>query len=136
MLERTIDLQAIQARIENCASYNFGMRNADQLAHVDAPDLLIALRKAEAERDGLLATIKTVRKSAQEALAECPDDEPEMSALWVFETLEASPAQSLAAARRKARWELGDSSWANVILSAYFNPEQANEDLNAEMGDD
>ena len=42
----------------------------------------------------------------------------------------------LAAARRKARWELGDSSWADVILSAYFNPEQANEDLNAEMGDD
>ena len=49
-----------------------------------------------AERDGLLVTIEAVRKSAQEALAECPDDEPEMSALWVFETLATSPAQSLA----------------------------------------
>ena len=60
MLERTIDLQAIQARIEDCASYNFGMRDADQLAHVDAPDLLVALGQAEAERDGLLAMVAKV----------------------------------------------------------------------------
>ena len=54
MLERTIDLQAIQARIEDYASYNFGLRDADQLAHVDAPDLLVALRKAEAAIEAAL----------------------------------------------------------------------------------
>ena len=77
MLERTIDLQAIEARIDDCASYNFGLRNADQLAHVDAPDLLIALRKAEAERDGLLAMVashpdalRVAAASALEAAAE------------------------------------------------------------------
>lgn len=42
-----LDLAAIERRIADCASYNFGMRDADQLAHVDAPALLAELRAAQ-----------------------------------------------------------------------------------------
>lgn len=41
------DLDAVRARIANCRSYNFGMRDADHLAHVDAPALLDRLERAE-----------------------------------------------------------------------------------------
>jgi hypothetical protein len=37
----------------------------------------------------------------------------------------------MAAARARAEWELGDPSWADVILGAYWNPEESNEDLAA-----
>ena len=38
------ELDMIQARVTDCATYNFGMRNADKLAHEDAPSLLAAAR--------------------------------------------------------------------------------------------
>lgn len=40
----TANLDAIDARVRDCQTYNFGMRNADQLAHVDAPAMVAALR--------------------------------------------------------------------------------------------
>ena len=100
MLERTIDLQAIQARVEDCASYNFGMRNADQLAHVDAPDLLVALGQAEAERDGLLLLINSAITEANLwHVYESRDTGPVFSEVVredLLEILTASTAQSLA----------------------------------------
>ena len=94
MLERTIDPLAIEARIEDCASDNFGMRNADQLAHVDAPDLLIALRKAEAERDGLLAMVAKVTVELEDYQN---DSDVGDAADYLLTILTATPAQSLAA---------------------------------------
>lgn len=37
-------LDEIAARVRDCRTYNFGMRNADRLAHVDAPAMSAALR--------------------------------------------------------------------------------------------
>ena len=100
MLERTIDLRAIQARIEDCASYNFGLRNADQLAHVDAPDLLNALRKVEAERDGLLATVEAALDSSEVEGYEHDDWVWLNEANQILDSIRAivndGPAQSLA----------------------------------------
>lgn len=36
-------LDEIKARADDCRSYNFGMRNADRLAHEDAPNMAAAL---------------------------------------------------------------------------------------------
>lgn len=44
--------------------------------------------------------------------------------------------KGLQAARRYARWHIGDSAWASLILQAYFNPEQANDILDREQEDD
>lgn len=38
------DLDAIEARIRDCKTYNFGLWNADKLAHEDAPAMLTELR--------------------------------------------------------------------------------------------
>ncbi len=35
----------------------------------------------------------------------------------------------------RAEWELGDSSWADIILFAYWNPEEDKKELAEEMGD-
>jgi len=43
------DRAGIRARIENCRTYNFGMRDADRLAHEDADTLLAALAAVEAQ---------------------------------------------------------------------------------------
>ena len=40
--------------------------------------------------------------------------------------------EGLAVARRKAGWELGDPSWADVILAAYLNPADADEEMDME----
>ncbi|MDF9748687.1 hypothetical protein [Arthrobacter sp. ES3-54] len=40
----------------------------------------------------------------------------------------------LAAARRYARWHLGDAHWADAILRAYANPEAMNKELDEEQG--
>lgn len=40
--------------------------------------------------------------------------------------------EGLKAARRLAGWEIGDASWANRILNAYFNPEPTNRVLDEE----
>ena len=42
-------------------------------------------------------------------------------------------SDGLAAARRYARWHLGDSSWASEILWAYANPEATNARLDEEQ---
>jgi hypothetical protein len=41
----------------------------------------------------------------------------------------------LAVARRYARWHLGDPAWANRIIRAYLNPEEAQALLDAETND-
>jgi len=40
--------------------------------------------------------------------------------------------QRIAAARARAHWELGSSSWADIILRAYFNPEEDTAELERE----
>ena len=39
----------------------------------------------------------------------------------------------LEAARRYARWHIGDSHWADLILKAYFNPSETNAELDREQ---
>lgn len=39
--------------------------------------------------------------------------------------------EGLAAARKFAQWEIGDSSWANLILKAYFDPAYAHRHVDA-----
>lgn len=41
--------------------------------------------------------------------------------------------QRLAAARRRAGWEIGDPSWANTIIAAYLDPDGDSERLTEEM---
>jgi hypothetical protein len=48
MSETTERLDQIETRIRDCQTYNFGMRNADKLAHEDAPYLLTLARKQAA----------------------------------------------------------------------------------------
>ena len=69
------------------------MRDADQLAHVDAPDLLVALGQAEAERDGLLAM---VAKMAVELEDYQNDSDVGDAADYLLTILTTTPAQSLA----------------------------------------
>lgn len=45
MDDTTAALDAIGARVRGCATYNFGMRDANTLAHHDAPLLLGLARK-------------------------------------------------------------------------------------------
>jgi len=42
-------LDEIEARIADCKTYKFGMRNADTLAHFDAPFLVAVVREQEAK---------------------------------------------------------------------------------------
>lgn len=39
----------------------------------------------------------------------------------------------MAQARRRAQWELGDQSWAGVIVAAYFDPDADADALAAEQ---
>lgn len=41
-------------------------------------------------------------------------------------------AKGLQAAQRYAGWEIGDRSWADLILRAYLNPDVVNEELDAD----
>lgn len=43
--------------------------------------------------------------------------------------------ERMAAARARALWELGDPSWAGVIVTAYLHPEDDSRALAAEKGD-
>ena len=38
-------------------------------------------------------------------------------------------------ARRRARFELGDPSWAGIIINAYLNPERDAEQLREDMAE-
>lgn len=44
-------------------------------------------------------------------------------------------AKALGIARRYARWEIGSSGWADLILWAYFNPDAAEKYLDGEDSD-
>lgn len=46
-MNRLSSLDQIEARIRDCATYNFGTVNADKLAHEDAPALLARVRELE-----------------------------------------------------------------------------------------
>lgn len=52
MSETTLDLAAIKARIADCETYNFGMRNANRLARWDAPALVAEVERLTALLDG------------------------------------------------------------------------------------
>jgi hypothetical protein len=41
-------------------------------------------------------------------------------------------AKGIAAAREIAQYEIGDASWAHVIIDAYLNPEAALDELRQE----
>lgn len=43
--------------------------------------------------------------------------------------------QRMAAARARAQWELGDPSWAGVILGAFLYPEADQDNLRRERGE-
>ena len=47
--------------------------------------------------------------------------------------MNALDSEGLAAARRYARWHLGDPAWASEILEAYMNPAEANARLDKEQ---
>lgn len=53
------DRAGIRARIENCRTYNFGMRDADRLAHEDADTLLAALAAVEAQLAAIEKVLET-----------------------------------------------------------------------------
>ena len=57
-MSEPINLDAIERRIQDCATYNFGMRAADRLAHEDAPALLAEARRAR-EIDNELAELRS-----------------------------------------------------------------------------
>lgn len=42
--------------------------------------------------------------------------------------------ERMAQARRRSQWELGDPSWAGLILAAFCDPEADARDLAAEGG--
>lgn len=44
--------------------------------------------------------------------------------------------EGLRAARRYAAWEIGDTSWGDLVVDAYLNPARVNAELDEEMGDD
>lgn len=46
---------------------------------------------------------------------------------------EPTEDQRMGAARRLARWYLGDSQWADMILNAYRNPEESDRRLSEEQ---
>jgi len=60
----TIDRDAIRKRIANCRTYNFGMRDADALAHEDAPAMLALLDAQPAgwavDREALMEALHDV----------------------------------------------------------------------------
>jgi len=56
----TEQLDAIQSRIADCTTYNFGMRNADKLAKEDAPYLLALAR----EQAAIIAAVRDLANSA------------------------------------------------------------------------
>lgn len=43
MAKAVEELSNINRRVANCHTYNFGMGDADRLAHVDAPNMINAL---------------------------------------------------------------------------------------------
>jgi len=72
-------LPDIEARYRDCLTYNFGMRNADKLAHEDVPFLLAELRKArEALTDaGAKALEEAADAVAAQRDASNPDRTPD-----------------------------------------------------------
>jgi hypothetical protein len=46
--------------------------------------------------------------------------------------VQADPV-GLAAARQVSQWEIGDPTWASIIIDAYLNPQQALEELREEQ---
>jgi hypothetical protein len=43
--------------------------------------------------------------------------------------------ERLRVARRRARWEIGDPSWADIILNAFINHEETDKQLDEEMSE-
>jgi hypothetical protein len=58
-----LDLDAIEARRADCQTYNFGLRNADKLAHEDVPALLALVREQQAT---ILAQAEELELAARE----------------------------------------------------------------------
>jgi len=43
--------------------------------------------------------------------------------------------RGLAAARRRAQWEIGDPSWADMLIDAYFSPDDSDRALTEDGAD-
>lgn len=73
-------LGEIEARYRDCLSYNFGMRNADKLAHEDVPYLLAELRA----RDESLSGVADDASIEAAARAICAAEFPECSPSYAW----------------------------------------------------
>jgi len=74
-MSEQINLEAIERRIRDSANYKFGTRDADRLAHVDAPVLL-----AEAYRARILdAELADLRSDFEDILQVANEDGIEMA---------------------------------------------------------
>jgi hypothetical protein len=69
-------LAEIEARRADCQTYNFGMRNADKLAHEDVPYLLAMVREQRAALD-LIAN----QANAAEMLCRMNGMDPELASV-------------------------------------------------------
>ena len=67
-------LDEIEARIRDCKTYNFGMRNADTLAHFDAPLLLAVVREQVAKLEAVRAIERRLEGSMQGEDREIAED--------------------------------------------------------------
>lgn len=56
-----LDLDAIRARIADCSTYNFGMRNANTLAKEDAPALVAEVERLQGIVDRVRESVHAVR---------------------------------------------------------------------------
>lgn len=57
----TLDIDAIKARIADCATYNFGLHNADVLAKQDAPALVDEVERLRGVVDRVRESVHTAR---------------------------------------------------------------------------
>ena len=53
----------------------------------------------------------------------------------VIDTASADYERRMAQAKQRAEWELGDRSWADIIIGAFLYPDRDAEALRAERGD-
>jgi len=100
------DRAGIRARVENCRTYNFGMRDADCLAHEDVPALLLALEAADAEVKRLQFATTAVSPSVDD-LAQAYDRD-------AFEIHPAEARSHLAAIQWSARRKMATDAAVRV----------------------
>lgn len=98
-----IDLDAIEARIRDCKTYNFGLWNADKLAHDDAPAMLNELRHLRVIASGNQGAI--VNSIIERTRHEATHDEREAL---------------LSSAHKEADQRYGETDWTDGPGSSTF----------------